>query len=197
MSKSGTKSGTKTRKVLLTRESIEAGLDPSLTTAIEQFQPLSFPAGGEAARWLRNQVEAPDEKPWQVILMLDEKTDELLGFLVLGYTMITLSPGDVPMIAKKLEAPLKPQVALEVAWIARSAGTEKGFGHELFTYSVSFAIDGGAVALVVTPHDEETAEKVWIKRFRFRLPREADQSPEAPLRLWYPVYKYEGGGWPS
>src|SRR5215213_7643197 len=174
MSESGTKSGTKTRKILLTRESIEAGLEPKLASAIEQFQPLSFPAGGEAARWLRNQIKAPEEQPWQVILMIDEKSGELLGFLALGYTMITLSPGDVAAIAKKLNAPLKPQVALEVAWMARSAGTEKGFGHELFTYSVSVAIDGGAVALVVTPHDEETAEKVWIKRFRFRRPRESD-----------------------
>lgn len=197
MSESGIKSGTKTRKVLLTRESIEAGLDPKLKAAIERFQPLPFPAGEEAARWLLRQIKEPSSTPWRVILMLEEEANELFGFLTLGYTMITLSPGDVPMIAKKLEAPTEPQVALNVAWIARSALTESGFGKELFTYSVSFALDGGAVALVVTPHDEETAEKVWIKRFRFRPPRESDQSPEAPLRLWYPAYRYEGGNWPS
>ncbi len=197
MSESGTKSATKTRKILLTRETILAGLEPSLLAAIESFQPLPFPAGEEAARWLREHVANPSEKPWQVILMLEEEGDEMLGFLVLGYTTITLSPDDVPMIAKKIEAPDQPQVALEVAWIARSAKTAKGFGKEVFTYSVSFGIDGGAVAMIVTPHDEETAEKVWKRRFRFRVPRQDDQSPEAPLRLWYPAYRYEGGGWPS
>lgn len=199
MSKSGTTRGTKTRKVRLTREAIVAGLDSSLLAAIASFEPLPFAAGREAARWLRGHIEDPGPTPWEVVLVLSEVEDQLLGFLVLGYTQFTLSPGDRPIveIAKKLQAPEEPQVASEVAWIARSAGTEKGFGKELFTYAVSLAIDGGAIAMIVTPHDEETAEKVWMKRFCFRHPRESDQSPEAPLRLWYPVHKLRDVGWPS
>jgi hypothetical protein len=196
---SGSPSVTKTRKVELAKEAIEAGLDPVLLRAIEEFQPLPFSAGEEAARWLRAYVAAPTGTPWRVVLELDGSGAELLGFLVLGYTQFTLSPGDVPVVevAKKLDAPEEPQAAVEVAWIARSEKTQKGFGKELFTYAVSLAIDGGAIAMIVTPHDPKTARKVWTRRFSFRPPRESDQSPEAPQRLWYPVHKPKGGSWPS
>jgi hypothetical protein len=199
MSESGTKSGTKTRKVQFTREEIEGGLDEMVLAAIDGFKPLPFEAGEEAIRWLRDHIADPSETPWLTVLALDEESGELLGFMVLGYSQFTLSPGDVPVVevAKKLTAPQEPQVASEVAWIARAADTEKGFGKELFTYAVSLAIEGGAIAMIVTPHDKETAEKVWIKRFSFRPPRETDQSPEAPLRLWYPVHKPKNVGWPS
>lgn len=57
---------------------------------------------------------------------------------------------------------------MEVAWIARSVDTYKGFGRELLTYAITVALAEGAVALVVSPHDKKTAEKVWINGFYFR-----------------------------
>lgn len=37
--------------------------------------------------------------------------------------------------------------------------------------------------MIVTPHDEETAKKVWMTRFNFRPPRDRDQPPDSPSRL--------------
>ncbi len=61
------------------------------------------------------------------------------------------------------------------------------FGQELFEYAVTVAIDEDATAMVVTPHDEQTADKVWMDCFHFKRPPDRDQPPEAPPRLYLPL----------
>lgn len=184
--------------VTLTRRTIEAGLADDLIEAIDDFEPLPFDAARGATTWLQRQVNEGLD-PMLTILALDPIESRLCGFFVLGFTTITLSPGDQPIvqIAHKLEDPHAPQVAAEIAWIARSRGTEKGFGRDLFHYAVALAIDSGSIAMVVTPHDDETAQKLWIGRYRFR-PRRSTTGKSTPMqsKLWYPVYKYEAS-WPS
>lgn len=190
-----TKAGIK--PVRLTRETIANGVPPRLLTAVERFEPLEFDAARDATGWLRNCLAEGDD-PMSTVLALDSE-DHLQGFFVLGYTTVTLAPGDQPIVevAKKLEDPERPQVAAEIAWIARSRATEKGFGRDLFDYAVRLAIDDGAIAMVVTPHDNETAKKVWIERYRFRPPRQSSSSQGLePPKLWFPVFKYEAS-WPS
>lgn len=79
------------------------------------------------------------------------------------------------------------QVAAEVSWLARSAKTRPGFGRALFEYAVSVALDAGATAIVVTPHNDKTAEKIWKERFHFEPAPQEDQPAGAPPRLWYPI----------
>lgn len=197
MSEAAPQTRTGIRPVRLTRESIASGVLPRLLTAIERFEPLEFDAARDATAWLRNCLVEGDD-PMSTVLALDSD-DRLHGFFVLGYTTVTLAPDDRPIVevAKKLSDPNRPQVAAEIAWIARSRATEKGFGRDLFDYAVRLAIDDGAIAMVVTPHDDITAQKVWIERYRFRPPRRSSSSQGLdPPKLWFPVFKYEAS-WPS
>lgn len=69
---------------------------------------------------------------------------------------------------------------MEVAWIARAAHTEKGFGSDLLTYAASIALKEGANAFFALPKDPETAEKVWRGRFSFEeLPGLGTNAEEA------------------
>lgn len=197
VSKTVPQTTTGVQAVRLTRQTIADGLPRRLARAIDRFEPLPFDAAHDAITWLRHCV-AEKEDPMLTILALDAK-DRLRGFFVLGYTTFKLAPGDQPIVqvAKRLEDPQAPQIAAEIAWIARSRHTEKGFGRDLFDYAVRLAIDDGAIAMIVTPHDERTAKKLWIDRYRFRPPRLGQTGAGLdPRKLWFPVFKYEAS-WPS
>ena len=158
-----------------------ADLDPTLVAAIERFTPLPFPAARDAHEWLRQQLRSP-ELPLIVVLDLTPR-NELLAFCVLGFIPFHFDPDDSDGAASADEL----KTALEVSWMARSAGTPNGFGAQLFGYAVSIGMDEKAEAMVVTPHDDETAEKIWIGQFRFERAPPEDQPADAPPRLWYPI----------
>lgn len=140
-------------RIRLIPERIEEGLPAWLLAEIERFEPLDFPAGHGAINWLRDHIGNP-EGPWEVVLTLDPQK-RLLGFFALAYKKVRLHPD------------AGRETAMEVAWIARSAKTQKGFGRGLLTYAITIALGGGAVALVVSPHDKMTQKKVWIGGFCF------------------------------
>jgi len=182
----------------LTRETVESGLPRNLAEAFDAFEPLPFDAARGAKDWLRSCIDQ-EEDPMVTVFALDPDRKRLCGFFVLGFTTITLAPGDRPIVevAHKLKEPHAPQIAAEIAWIARDRSTERGFGRDLFDYAVALAIDYRAIAMVVTPHDDRTAEKLWVNRYRFRPPRQVTTgSEQVQSKLWYPVYKYEAS-WPS
>jgi hypothetical protein len=122
----------------LVPEQIRAGLSDDLLSQIETFEPLPFDAGRGAVNWLR-----------------DHGRRELLGFFALAYKKV------------RLVAERPAETAMEVAWIARRVDTPKGFGTELLKFAIRIALSAGAVALLVSPHDDRTAEKVWINGFLF------------------------------
>jgi hypothetical protein len=140
-------------RIRLDSEKIRSGLPDWLCAEINRFEPLPFPAGRGAINWLRNHIEDPSG-PWEVVLTLSDK-GRLLGFFALGYKNL------------KLSAEAEPEAAMEVAWIARRVDTNRGFGRDLLTYAMTIALAERAVALVVSPHDDRTAEKVWINGFCF------------------------------
>ena len=137
----------------LVPEQIRAGLSDGLLRQIESFEPLPYEAGRGAINWLLDHVEDPGE-PWETVLVHDERR-ELLGFFALAYKKVRLV----------VERPA--ETAMEVAWIARRADTPKGFGAEVLKFAIRIALSAGAVALLVSPHDDRTAEKVWINGFWF------------------------------
>jgi hypothetical protein len=186
MSKAALDIQTGMRLVPVTQAEIAEGLSDEVVEAVNTFEPLPFDAAHGATSWLRKTLE-DGKDPLLTILALDPTEPKLCGFFVLGFTTILLAPDDRPIVevAYKLKEPHAPQVAAEIAWIARSRETAKGFGRDLFDYSVLLAIDHGAIAMVVTPHDDETAEKLWIGRYRFRRPKQ-DPAGEPQSKLWYP-----------
>jgi hypothetical protein len=202
VSGSAAKPTTEIRTEVLTPDAVREGIKAHLAKLIDAFQPLPFEAASDATAWLRHHVEERT-LPITTVLALDPTEDRLCGFLAMGFTTIILSSEDRPMAEVgivgrdqefgDLDA---PQLAADISWIARGMNTQKGFGQYLFDCAVNLAIDNHAVAMVVTPHDEETARKVWVGRFRFRRPRPADQSEGAIDRLWYPVHQPDGS-WPS
>jgi hypothetical protein len=190
------------RTEVLTPDVVKAGLPAHLEGAVRAFEPLPFEAADDATAWLQWHL-SERSLPITTILALDPKQDRLYGFIAMGLTWIVLSKEDLPMAevgllgGDQVQADLEgPQLAADISWIARGENTRKGFGQYLFECAVNFAIDKRAIAMVVTPHDEETARKVWIERFRFRHPRPDSQSEEVPSRLWYPVHKPDAP-WPS
>lgn len=162
--------------IRLVPEQIRAGLSDHLLSQIDEFEPLPFDAGRGAINWLRDHVQDPDG-PWETVLILDEKR-EMLGFFALAYKKLRLSP----------EGPA--ETAMEVAWIARRGDTIKGFGTELLKFAIRIALAAGAVALLVSPHDAKTAEKVWINGFCFcpipTLQPEADLTRQVFLGISKP-----------
>ncbi len=169
-----------TFKVRLPAGTLTRDLDPTLVAAIEKFKPLPFDAAKDALSWLRCQLRSP-ELPLLTVLDLTPR-NELLAFCVLGFIPFRFAPdsdGDVP--TDKLE------IAVDVSWIARSSNSPVGFGTQLFEYAVSIGMDEEATAMVVTPHDDETAEKLWMRRFHFERAAPEDQPAGAPPRLWYPI----------
>jgi hypothetical protein len=137
----------------LVPEQIRAGLSDDLLSQIETFEPLPFDAGRGAVNWLRDHVGDPGG-PWETVFVHDGRR-ELLGFFALAYKKV------------RLVAERPAETAMEVAWIARRVDTPKGFGTELLKFAIRIALSAGAVALLVSPHDDRTAEKVWINGFLF------------------------------
>jgi hypothetical protein len=137
----------------LVPEEIRDGIPEELQEQIRTFEPLPFDAGRGAVNWLRDHVDDPCG-PWETVLIHDDDRD-LLGFFALAYKRVRLV----------LDGPA--ETAMEVAWIARRIDTPKGFGTDLLKFAINIALSAGAVALLVSPHDDRTAEKVWINGFWF------------------------------
>jgi hypothetical protein len=175
MTKSGEQRRTQTFKVQLNVGALDCDLDPSLRDAIECFKPLPFTAANDAIAWLRKHIAAPEES-LLTVLEVDPASNELLGFFVLRYVGVSFD-----------EQPENLHPAADIGWIARSALTDSGFGVELFEYAVSIGLHVGATAMVVTPHDEETARKVWMEGFNFQPAVNGEQPLDIPSLLWYPL----------
>lgn len=183
--------------VVLTPADVEKGISADHAQLIDGFDPLPFEAGADAKAWLQQQIRE-GSLPVTTVLVTDSERKRLCGFICIGFTTIALSPDEqrtaevgIVQRGRKIEELCEPHLAANISWIARAANTRKGFGQLLFDCAVNWTIDNRAIAMVVTPHDEATARKVWIGRFRFRQPRPQDQPDGAPSRLWYPVHSPE------
>lgn len=174
-------SGTRALRVQLTPGALAEEFPASLQEAVDRFRPLSFPAGEEAVEWLRRHIRTPGKFPLLTILDLDPESGALLAFCVLGYVQYDLDSN-------------RGQIAGEVSWIVRGIDTEPGFGERLFAYAVRNAERQGLSTLVVTPHDPDTAEKVWVERFNFQAPPPGGQPEGEPPRLYFPLRPPENGG---
>lgn len=186
----------------LTPESVRDGLSPEIVNLIDEFDPLPFEAGVDAKDWLQGEL-SERSLPITAILMPDAEHERLDGFICMGFTSISLSRSDqaaaevgIVQKGRRVEEVCEPHLAADISWIARGAATRKGFGQRLFNCAVNWGMDNRVLAMVVTPHDEETERKVWIERFRFREAHPSDAQDGAPKRLWYPVHK-PTASWPS
>jgi hypothetical protein len=172
----------------------------SITDAIRKFVALPNSAGTGAERWLRQRL---DERrvPIETHLALAPQSGKVLGFYAASPLDMDLSKDDSVIVRLRRlrhgDSTARKQPGLEVCWIARDATTDPGFGRNLFDHAVVNAQRHNAVALVVVPHDKAT-EELWLRHYHFMcFKNDQGSSSEPASKLWYPVDKLVGGGWPS
>lgn len=163
---------------------IPRSMRDALMRLIEAFEPLDFEAAEKAKAWLETNVSAGN-LPLKTHLVFSEDGSELFGFFVLDDEEVCVAPQDVPImqVRKTIDDPsAEKQHAVKLVWIARSRESDAGFGNELFDHALVLAWEAGGCALMVEPYDEETAEKLWLKHFHLRKPRDGAEDWTC---LWY------------
>lgn len=134
--------------------------EPELLEMIDSFTPVDKPAGGEAARWLRDDAlasgSAGSTRTW---MCLDE--GKIQGFAALCATSVEFAKP--ALLGMGLSANRHVQGSMLVAQAARHR--ESGIdGRHLIAFSFAIAREIsetiGCVALVLDPADP-AVEKVW------------------------------------
>lgn len=139
------------------------------------FEPLDdFEAGRRAKAWLETSISA-GVIPLTTYLVFSEDESELYGFFVLDKVEVEVAPFDRPIMkARKVieDVNVEKHPATKLVWIARSDSSPSGFGSEMFEHALLLATEAGSCALMVDAADQDTAEKLWIKHYDLRKPRE-------------------------
>ena len=151
------------------------------------FEPLEFEAGRKAKTWLETNLEA-EVLPLRTYFAFNDKDEgELYGFFVLDQIEVKVAAGDLPIMQVRdaIDDPrAERRPATKLVWIARSKASPPGLGSELFDYALLEATRARSCALMVDAFDEETAEKLWIRHYDLRKPRDgADEWTS----LWHSV----------
>ena len=129
-----------------------------IAAAVQAFQPIPYPGGQAAAKWLKEDALEQFPGTTTYLLIGDKRLD---GF-------VALRTGSIVLKSDK-----KPQGesfgALVIRWMARNQEAS-GTGEELLTFTLALATEAGEklglVALLLEPFDEREAE-VWKKKFDF------------------------------
>jgi hypothetical protein len=167
---------------------------PEVRDAITAFEPLPFPAGEEAATWLR-QVIDHQRAPCPTRLFFAGDEMELAGFYAAEPIAFTLSGTDFWILKIRLPKTKEgPQPGTTLRQIARSRATASGFGEDIFNYAFLKAKMEGSVAMIIDPHDE-TVAKMWRDNYRFMAVSRVTDAYQSE-RLFLPVEKPQGS-WPS
>lgn len=159
--------------------------DEELAQKIEEFVSLDFPAGEEAARWLREDALDNDglTKTW--VLESDERVE---GFIATCSGQVDLTGGGkkrlpVPRRLHRTQAP-----AHIVCWVAKHRDSPIS-GKQLMLTTVGLAREAkrntGLVALALDPHDEEVAKMWRSKPWYFQKCRNPEDGRQA--RLYIPI----------
>lgn len=154
-----------------------------LIDRVTGFEPLDFPAGHAAAKFLREDALANAGMTRTHLCVSEHRVE---GFFSCCSTSVILSTRSVRHLGLRTEIKTMPAVLL--TWVARNgSGTVSGL--ELLTTAYALAREAtatvAAVALVVDPADDQVAE-VWKgEPYNFR---ESEQKRRrACNRLWTPL----------
>lgn len=170
--------------------------ESELARAIEEFAPLDYPAGVEAADWLRGVLHARNA-PFETHVV-QGPGGELLGFYGISPLSFELSRDDYAKLSIRAKRDLghhaQPGRLLEL--IARSRGSGNGFGFSLFTHAVAHALACKAVALLMQPRPETAG--IWSSLPYDCRPLEPPpgRPPYDPPVLWHPVWEPAEPNWP-
>jgi hypothetical protein len=151
-----------------------------LHEAVERFQPLDHAAGHAAARWLKDESLDNDPSTRTHLLLADERVE---GFFACSMTTVAISRRVLRAEAMPARRETVPAVLL--AWIARHADSRID-GRDIVAVAYGLArhasANVGAVAFVLDPHDDPTADMWMSARYGFR------RSKGEGKRLWLPLH---------
>jgi hypothetical protein len=163
-----------------------------IARGVAAFESLETQAGRAATAWLKDDSLPNHPSTITYLLVLDGRVE---GYFALASSSLELT--------QRHRRQLKPgqkdylidptQGASLVAWIAKHRDAVVS-GRRLFLYAISVAKDAaaiqGAVAFVLDPYDQETAER-WVERYGFkssRTPKRTQTQAEETPRLWIPLH---------
>lgn len=150
---------------------------------VASFEPLDTPAGHNATAWLKGNARA-DIFTVTHLLLSDSRLE---GFITCRVSEATLTWSGVESLGVSREEGSKRVPAYLLCWCAKHCesvidGDELVFnairlGREVSQY--------GCVVLALDPHDDECANKVWLKKHAFRKGAVPEQPGKS--RLWTPL----------
>jgi hypothetical protein len=155
-----------------------------LSGLVSAFQPLDMDAGHAAARWLKE--EAQSDLFTVTHLLTSEQ--RLEGFITCRVSEATLTWSGVESLGVSRQESRKTVPAYLLCWCAKHRQTAMD-GEELILNAIRLGKEVrryGCAVLALDPHDDLTAEKVWQRKYGFRLGAKPAGSDKHP-RLWTPL----------
>lgn len=155
--------------------------DPALAEAVAAFVPMDVPSGVAVASWLKERALA---QPGSATPYLMVRNGRVAGFYALAAASVELRGSH----RNSIGAELPPTVpAYLIAQLGRASWSEPGSGRRLLAHAMAKAreasLTAAAVALVVDPFDDGTAE-LW-RRWGFRT---SSMSIGDTRRMWMRLY---------
>lgn len=150
---------------------------------VAEFEPLDAPAGHNATAWLKG--NARTDIFTVTHLLLSEA--RLEGFITCRVSEATLTWSGVESLGVSREEARKQVPAYLLCWCAKHRDTEID-GDELVFNAIRLGREVsqyGCVVLALDPHDDECADKVWLKKHAFRKGAVPEQPGKS--RLWTPL----------
>ncbi|HEX3172678.1 MAG TPA: hypothetical protein VHQ43_00485 [Solirubrobacterales bacterium] len=157
---------------------------PKLAELVSKFKPLDKDAGHAAACWLKTEAQSD---LFTVTHLLTSEA-RLEGFITCRVSEATLTWSGVESLGVSREESRKTVPAYLLCWCAKHRETSMD-GEELILNAIRLGKEVrryGCAVLALDPHDDVTAEKVWQRKYGFRLgakPTDSDRHP----RLWTPL----------
>jgi hypothetical protein len=150
------------------------------------FDPLDFDAGHRAKAWLETNLST-GVVPLLTYLVYSEDDSESYGLFALDQVEIDVAPFDRPILKARHaieDVNVGRHPATKLVWVARAGCSPSGFGAEMFEHAMLKAAERGSCALLVDAADQETAERLWMKHYDMRQPRDGAAQWTS---LWHPL----------
>ena len=159
--------------------------DDGLVQKIAEFKSLDYPAGVEAARWLREDAYDNDGLTKTRVLVSEERVE---GFIATCFGTVELTHGGIRRLTVPRHLRRRQAPAFVVCWVAKNRESEIP-GAQLMLTAVALARDAkrnsGLVALALDPHDEDVARMWRESPWHFQKCRERGDG--RPTRHYIPI----------
>ncbi|MEX0972968.1 MAG: hypothetical protein WDZ46_06885 [Solirubrobacterales bacterium] len=156
---------------------------PGLIGAMEAFEPLNFPAGDAAARFLKEEAVVNSSMSRTHLLVSEQQVE---GFVSLCSGSVKLSKRSIRSLGLRTTITTMPAIVL--TWVARhreSSTTGLELVQTAFAVARESAKNIGVAAFVLDPWDDKVADLWRSEPYPFRDSEQRRRGK--PPRLWTPL----------